>query len=268
MENMFDLMKEQQEVIDAPGAGELSLIRGSIEFSNVTFGYSLSKFVLKNVSFKVGAGRTVALVGPSGAGKSTIVRLIFRFYDTDSGAILVDGQNIKTITQDSLRRAVGVVPQDTVLFNNTIKYNIQYGRITASETDVLMAARNADIHERILGFPEQYETQVGERGLRLSGGEKQRVAIARTLLKSPMIVLLDEATSALDTKTERKIQASLVQMCANRTTLIVAHRLSTIIHADEILVINNGGIEERGNHEELLAFGGNIDSLIYKSVGL
>lgn len=256
MENMFDLMKEQQEVIDAPGAGALSLIRGSLEFSDVTFGYTPSKFILKNVSFKVGAGRTVALVGPSGAGKSTIVRLIFRFYDIDSGAILVDGQNIKTITQDSLRRAVGVVPQDTVLFNNTIKYNIQYGRLGATETDVLLAARNADIHDRILGFPEQYETQVGERGLRLSGGEKQRVAIARTLLKSPMIVLLDEATSALDTKTERKIQASLVQMCANRTTLIVAHRLSTIIHADEILVLNEGSIEERGNHEELLAFGG------------
>lgn len=176
---MFDLMRETQEVIDAPGASALAVVRGGIDFSNVTFGYTPERFVLKNVSFNVPPGKTLALVGPSGAGKSTIVRLLFRFYDVDSGAILVDGQNIKTVTQDSLRRAIGVVPQDTVLFNNTIKYNIHYGRIDASETDVLAAARSADIHEKIMNFPEKYDTQVGERGLRLSGGEKQRVAIGK-----------------------------------------------------------------------------------------
>lgn len=260
MENMFDLMKEREEVIDAPGAGAISLLSGAIDFSNVTFGYTPERFVLRNVSFSVSGGKTVALVGPSGAGKSTVVRLLFRFYDVDSGAISIDGQNIKTVTQASLRRAIGVVPQDTVLFNNTIKYNIHYGRIEAADNDVLMAARNADIHEKILNFPQQYETQVGERGLRLSGGEKQRVAIARTLLKSPLIVLLDEATSALDTQTERNIQAALGKMCANRTTLIVAHRLSTIIHADEILVLKDCGIAERGSHADLLQKGGECRS--------
>lgn len=252
MENMFELMREQEEVIDAPGAGALSAIRGDVEFSNVSFGYTPERLVLRNVSFNVRSGRTVALVGPSGAGKSTIVRLLFRFYDVQGGAIIIDGQNVKTVTQDSLRKTIGVVPQDTVLFNNTIKFNIQYGRVDAPDGDVIAAARNADIHEKILAFPDQYETQVGERGLRLSGGEKQRVAIARTILKSPIIVLLDEATSALDTQTERNIQAALRKVCANRTTLIVAHRLSTIIHADEILVLNNGEIVERGRHEELL----------------
>lgn len=261
MENMFDLLREEQEVIDAPGAGQLSAIRGSIDFSNVTFGYSPEKFVLRNVSFTVPAGKTVALVGPSGAGKSTIVRLLFRFYDVDSGSIMIDDQNIKMVTQESLRRSIGVVPQDTVLFNNSIKYNIQYGRIDANEADVIMAARSADIHERILTFPDSYETQVGERGLRLSGGEKQRVAIARTILKAPVIVLLDEATSALDTKTERHIQSALSRVCANKTTLIVAHRLSTIIHADEILVLKEGVIVERGTHEELLTLAGNLTSV-------
>lgn len=182
MENMFDLMKEEQEVIDAPGARELAIARGGIDFSNVTFGYSSERFVLKNVSFHVPPGKTVALVGPSGAGKSTIVRLLFRFYDVDSGSIIIDGQNIKTVKQDSLRKVIGVVPQDTVLFNNSIKYNIQYGRLQASDVDVITAARSADIHEKIMNFPEKYETQVGERGLRLSGGEKQRVAIGMTLL--------------------------------------------------------------------------------------
>lgn len=256
MENMFDLLREYQEVIDAPGAGQLSIVRGGLDFSNVTFGYTPERFVLKNVSFSVPPGKTVALVGPSGAGKSTVVRLLFRFYDVDSGAIVIDGQNIKTVTQDSLRQAIGVVPQDTVLFNNTIKYNIGYGRIGAPDNDVIMAARNADIHDKILNFPDKYETQVGERGLRLSGGEKQRVAIARTILKSPFIVLLDEATSALDTQTERNIQAALAKVCANRTTIIVAHRLSTIIHADEILVLNEGVIAERGAHDELLQANG------------
>ncbi|CRL01945.1 CLUMA_CG015208, isoform A [Clunio marinus] len=252
MENMFDLMKEEQEVIDAPGAPGLSVVRGGIDFSNVSFGYSPEKIILKNVTFNIAPGKTVALVGQSGAGKSTIMRLLFRFYDVNSGAIMIDGQNIKTVTQASLRRAIGVVPQDTVLFNQTIKYNIKYGRISADDQEVIAAARNADIHEKILAFPQQYETQVGERGLRLSGGEKQRVAIARTILKGPQIVLLDEATSALDTQTERNIQAALARVCANKTTLIIAHRLSTIIHADEILVLREGEIIERGRHEQLL----------------
>ncbi|XP_059611887.1 ATP-binding cassette sub-family B member 6 [Phlebotomus argentipes] len=252
MENMFDLMREEQEVIDAPGAGPLSIVRGGIDFSNVSFGYSPEKIVLNNVSFTVPPGKTMALVGPSGSGKSTIIRLLFRFYDVSRGAIVIDGQNIKTVKQASLRRAIGVVPQDTVLFNNTIRYNIQYGRVDASDIDVVTAARSADIHEKILTFPDQYDSQVGERGLRLSGGEKQRVAIARTILKSPSIVLLDEATSALDTHTERNIQAALRKVCANRTTIIVAHRLSTIIHADEILVLKEGVIVERGCHEDLL----------------
>uniref|UniRef100_A0A1B0CZW1 ATP-binding cassette sub-family B member 6 n=1 Tax=Phlebotomus papatasi TaxID=29031 RepID=A0A1B0CZW1_PHLPP len=252
MENMFDLMREDQEVIDAPGAGPMLIYNGGIDFSNVSFGYSPEKLVLDNVSFRVPPGKTMALVGPSGSGKSTIIRLLFRFYDVSSGAIVIDGQNIKTVKQASLRKAIGVVPQDTVLFNNTIRYNIQYGRVDASDIDVITAARSADIHERILTFPDQYDTQVGERGLRLSGGEKQRVAIARTILKSPSIVLLDEATSALDTKTERNIQSALRKVCANRTTIIVAHRLSTIIHADEIVVLKDGVIVERGCHEDLL----------------
>lgn len=209
MENMFDLLKEPQEIIDAPGAGDIVMKRGAIEFNNVSFGYVPEKLVLKNVTFSVPAGKTVALVGPSGSGKSTIVRLLFRFYDVETGAIIIDGQNIKTITQESLRNAIGVVPQDTVLFNNTIMYNIKYGRLTAQDSEVIEAARAADIHDRIVRFPEGYDTKVGERGLRLSGGEKQRVAIARTLLKAPQIVLLDEATSALDTQTERNIQVSV-----------------------------------------------------------
>ncbi|XP_026671696.1 ATP-binding cassette sub-family B member 6, mitochondrial [Ceratina calcarata] len=253
MENMFDLLREEQEVIDAPGAGPLVVKRGQVEFTNVSFSYTPGKVILKNINFVAAAGKTVALVGPSGAGKSTIIRLLFRFYDVEQGAILIDEQNLKTVTQDSLRRAIGVVPQDTVLFNNTIKYNIHYGRIEAQDADVIDAAKNADIHERILSFPNGYETQVGERGLRLSGGEKQRVAIARTILKDPAIVLLDEATSALDTQTERNIQAALSRVCANRTTIIVAHRLSTIIHADEILVLREGEIVERGKHEELIS---------------
>lgn len=252
MENMFDLLKEEEEVVDAPGSSPLLTAGGSIEFSNVSFGYSPEKIVLHNVSFKVPAGKTVAIVGPSGAGKSTIVRLLFRFYDVQSGSILIDGQNIKLVTQQSLRQAIGVVPQDTVLFNNTIYYNIEYGKIGSSPDEVYEAAHMADIHDRILGFPDRYETKVGERGLRLSGGEKQRVAIARTLLKAPVLVLLDEATSALDTHTERNIQAALHKVCSNRTTVIIAHRLSTIIHADEILVLKDGNIAERGRHEDLL----------------
>ncbi|XP_044763694.1 ATP-binding cassette sub-family B member 6 [Coccinella septempunctata] len=252
MENMFDLLKEEEEVIDAPGAGPLVVKKGVVEFNNVSFGYQPEKLILKNVTFTVPPGKTVALVGPSGSGKSTIIRLLFRFYDVETGNILIDGQNIKTVTQESLRRVIGVVPQDTVLFNNTIKYNIKYGRLTATDADVIEAARGADIHDKILTFVDAYDTQVGERGLRLSGGEKQRVAIARTLLKAPLVVLLDEATSALDTQTERNIQDSLNKMCVNRTTIIVAHRLSTIIHADEILVLQDGEIVERGRHEHLI----------------
>lgn len=258
MENMFDLLKEEEEVVDAPGSAALLAAGGGIQFDNVSFGYTPEKIVLKNVSFHVPPGKTVAIVGPSGAGKSTIVRLLFRFYDVQNGAILIDGQNIKLVTQQSLRQAIGVVPQDTVLFNNTIYYNIEYGKIGASADEVYEAARMADIHDRILGFPERYETKVGERGLRLSGGEKQRVAIARTLLKAPVVVLLDEATSALDTNTERNIQAALNRVCSNRTTIIIAHRLSTIIHADEILVLRDGGIAERGRHEELLVREGGL----------
>lgn len=258
MENMFDLLKEDEEVIDAPGAASLLCAGGAIEFSNVSFGYSPEKLVLRNVNFAVPAGKTVAIVGPSGAGKSTIVRLLFRFYDVQSGAILIDGQNIKLVQQQSLRKAIGVVPQDTVLFNNTIFYNIEYGKIGSSCDEVYEAARMADMHERILSFPDRYETKVGERGLRLSGGEKQRVAIARTLLKSPIIVLLDEATSALDTNTERNIQAALARVCSNRTTIIIAHRLSTIIHADEILVLKEGTIAERGRHDELVQRDGGL----------
>ncbi|XP_072744876.1 ATP-binding cassette sub-family B member 6 [Anoplolepis gracilipes] len=256
MENMFELLREEQEVIDAPGAGLLNVKRGQVEFSNVSFGYTPEKLVLRNISFTVPAGKTVALVGPSGAGKSTVMRLLFRFYDVEQGAILIDGQNLKTVKQKSLRSAIGVVPQDTVLFNNTIRYNIQYGCIDAPEADIIAAAKYADIHERILTFPNGYETQVGERGLRLSGGEKQRIAIARTILKAPKIVLLDEATSALDTQAERNIQAALNRVCAGRTTIIIAHRLSTIIHADEILVLKDGEIVERGKHEELISYDG------------
>ncbi|CAH2246733.1 jg8798 [Pararge aegeria aegeria] len=256
MENMFDLMRVDSDVCDAPGAPDLLVGRGDIEFKHVSFGYGPERLVLNNISFKVAPGSTVALVGPSGAGKSTVMRLLFRFYDVNEGAVLVDGQNVRTVTQASLRSNIGVVPQDTVLFNNTVRYNIQYGRQNATSADIITAAKNADIHDRILTFPDAYDTQVGERGLRLSGGEKQRIAIARTLLKDPTIVLLDEATSALDTNTERNIQAALGRVCANRTTLIIAHRLSTIIHADEILVLKDGQIIERGNHEDLLAQAG------------
>ncbi|KAI2474119.1 ATP binding cassette (ABC) transporter subfamily B member [Diabrotica virgifera virgifera] len=256
MENMFDLLRQEQEVVDPPDANDIVVSRGGVEFKDVTFRYLPEKVVLKNISFSVPSGKTVALVGPSGSGKSTIIRLLFRFYDVESGLIVIDGQHINTVTQESLRRSIGVVPQDTVLFNNTIKYNIQYGRLTASDADVIEAARGADIHDKILTFPESYETNVGERGLRLSGGEKQRVAIARTLLKAPNIILLDEATSALDTQTERNIQESLNRMCTNKTTIIVAHRLSTIIHADEILVLQEGSIVERGKHEDLITQGG------------
>ncbi|KAK3108353.1 hypothetical protein FSP39_006149 [Pinctada imbricata] len=246
MENMFELLDVNQEVKDTPDANEIVVTKGEIEFRDVHFYYEPSKPVLSDISFTVPAGQTYALVGHSGSGKSTLIRLLFRFYDVTHGKIIIDGQDIALVKQESLRQKIGVVPQDTVLFNDDIRYNIRYGNVKAKDDEVERAADAADIHERILGFPKQYETVVGERGLKLSGGEKQRVAIARTILKNPAIVLLDEATSALDTKTERNIQTSLEEVCENRTTIIVAHRLSTIIHAHQILVMNEGQIMERG----------------------
>ncbi|XP_075872996.1 ATP-binding cassette sub-family B member 6 isoform X2 [Nelusetta ayraudi] len=246
MESMFKLFDEEEEVKDEVNAGNLLFRKGKIEFKNVYFSYTSGKEILNDVSFTVLPGQTVALVGQSGSGKSTIVRLIFRFYDVQGGCITIDGQDISKVKQTSLRAHIGVVPQDTVLFNDTIQNNIRYGRVSASDREVEEAAIAADIHDKIEAFPDGYDTQVGERGLKLSGGEKQRVAIARTILKAPQIVLLDEATSALDTRTERNIQASLAKVCASRTTVVVAHRLSTIIGADQILVVSNGQIAERG----------------------
>ncbi|CAF1130323.1 unnamed protein product [Adineta ricciae] len=253
MENMLDLLDIRPDVQDSPFAKDLVINTGMIEFDNVCFHYQPERPILKNVSFSVLPGQTLAIVGPSGAGKTTIVRLLFRFYDIQSGSIKIDGTDINSVTQNSLRRSIGVVPQDTVLFNRDILYNIRYGRVTATDREVENAARTAEMHERIQTFPEGYKTVVGERGLKLSGGEKQRVAIARTLLKAPAIVLLDEATSALDTITERHIQSALRTVCEGRTTIIVAHRLSTISHADVIVVLRDGEVAERGSHEELLA---------------
>jgi ABC-type transport system involved in Fe-S cluster assembly fused permease/ATPase subunit len=229
---------------------------GAIRFDNVSFAYEPERTILKGLSFEVAAGRTVAIVGPSGAGKSTISRLLFRFYDVTGGRILIDGEDIRNVTQISLRAAIGMVPQDTVLFNDTIRYNIRYGRWDATDAEVEEAARLAQIDGFIRLAPRGYETEVGERGLKLSGGEKQRVAIARTILKAPPILLLDEATSALDSHTERDIQDELDRVSKNRTTLVIAHRLSTIVGADEILVLDQGVIVERGTHLELLAHGG------------
>ncbi|MEX0969189.1 MAG: ABC transporter ATP-binding protein/permease [Paracoccaceae bacterium] len=252
MGEMFDLLEQPAEVADKPNAPDLKVTEGKIEFDNVYFGYDSNREVLHGVSFTVEPGKTLAVVGPSGSGKSTIGRLLFRFYDVAKGGLLVDGQNIRDITQTSLRAQIGVVPQDTVLFNDTIGYNIAYGRHGASQAEVEGAAKAAQIHDFIASLPLGYETQVGERGLKLSGGEKQRVGIARTLLKNPPILLLDEATSALDSDTESEILESLREMGQGRSVITIAHRLSTISHADEIIVLDAGVIAERGTHDELL----------------
>jgi ATP-binding cassette subfamily B protein len=256
LESMFRLLNVVPEVQDRPGAPALQVTRGEIVFDHVSFAYDPRRPILKDVSFRVAPGGSVAIVGPSGAGKSTLSRLLFRFYDVNEGAIRIDGQDLREVTQDSIRRAIGVVPQDTVLFNDTIFYNIAYGRPGAAPDEIEEAARHARIHDFVGTLPDGYDSPVGERGLKLSGGEKQRVAIARVILKEPRILLFDEATSALDTKTEREIQASLDEVSEDRTTLIIAHRLSTVIHADEILVMEDGRIVERGNHAQLIAHNG------------
>ena len=256
LESMLRLLGVPAEIADRADATALQAARGEIVFDHVSFRYDPRRAILHDVSFRVPPGGTLAIVGPSGSGKSTIARLLFRFYDVDSGAIRIDGQDLRAVTQVSLRRAIGVVPQDTVLFNDTIRYNIAYGRPGAGDTEIEEAARHARIHDFVAALPDGYRTSVGERGLKLSGGEKQRVAIARVILKSPRILICDEATSALDTKTEQEIQANLDEISTGRTTLVIAHRLSTVVKADEILVLDQGRIVERGDHATLLARGG------------
>ena len=256
LDKMFTLIEREREVADVPGAQPLKISGGNVVFSHVNFAYESSRPILHDVSFEIPAGKTVAVVGPSGAGKSTLARLLYRFYDVQSGQILFDGQDIKQVTQASVRQSIGIVPQDTVLFNDTIEYNIAYGQPGASHAQVQAAARAAHIHNFITATPKGYETMVGERGLKLSGGEKQRVAIARTLLKNPPILIFDEATSALDSANERAIQAELQSVARNKTTLVVAHRLSTVVDAHEILVMEAGRIIERGRHAALLAANG------------
>ncbi|MDR0250807.1 MAG: ABC transporter ATP-binding protein/permease [Burkholderiales bacterium] len=252
MERLFTLNEMKVEIADAPDALPLQVNRGEIRFENVSFHYETSRPILKDISFSVGAGKTVAVVGPSGAGKSTLSRLLFRFYDVTEGVVSVDGQDIRSVTQKSLRAAIGIVPQDTVLFNDTLEYNIAYGRTSATREEVEAVARMAQLDDFIAKLPEGYATQVGERGLKLSGGEKQRVAIARTLLKRPQILIFDEATSSLDSRSEKQIQTAIREIVREHTTLIIAHRLSTIVDADEILVLEHGRIVERGQHASLL----------------
>jgi ABC-type transport system involved in Fe-S cluster assembly fused permease/ATPase subunit len=261
IETMFALLHEPAEIVDRPGAKPLRVKKGAVKFDNVSFAYEPGRPILKHVSFEVPAGKMVAIVGPSGAGKSTISRILFRFYELSAGRVTIDGQNIKDVTQASLRAAIGMVPQDTVLFNDTIEYNIRYGKPDASPAEVREAARLAQIHDFIMTLPQGYDSLVGERGLKLSGGEKQRVAIARTILKSPPILMLDEATSALDSHTEKDIQDALERVARERTSLVIAHRLSTVVHADNIIVLDHGEIVEQGTHPALLAKGGLYASL-------
>ncbi|MCB1646806.1 MAG: ABC transporter ATP-binding protein/permease, partial [Pseudomonadales bacterium] len=256
MEFLFQILDLNPEIQDAEDARPLQVNRGQVSFSSVSFSYNPDRQILDQVSFEIPAGTTTAVVGPSGAGKSTLARLLYRFYELDDGEITIDGQNIAQVTQQSLRETVGIVPQDTVLFNDTIRYNIRYGKPDATDAEVEQAAAAASIHDFIMSLPQGYDTRVGERGLKLSGGEKQRVAIARTLLKNPPVLVLDEATSALDIRTEREIQTALLEVARNRTTLVIAHRLSTIVNADEILVMHQGQITERGNHQQLIDLGG------------
>ncbi|HVC61320.1 MAG TPA: ABC transporter ATP-binding protein/permease [Acetobacteraceae bacterium] len=266
MEQMFRLLRVPPEVTDRAGAVALAAQlsdgpAGAVRFENVSFGYGPDRSILRGVDFTVPAGRKLAIVGPTGAGKSTISKLLFRFYDVTGGRIRIDGQDIRDVTQESLRAAIGVVPQDTVLFNDTIRYNIAYGRPDATTAEIEEAARHAQVHDFVMRLPEGYDTRVGERGLKLSGGEKQRVAIARTILKDPRILILDEATSALDTRTEQDIQAALGGLARHRTTLVIAHRLSTVVDADEIIVLADGRVAERGTHAALLALGGLYESM-------
>ncbi|MBS8259111.1 ABC transporter ATP-binding protein/permease [Roseibium polysiphoniae] len=256
IESMFDLLGVPAEIEDKANAKDLRAVEGRIVFDNVRFHYDQNRPILKGIDFEVPAGKSVAIVGPSGAGKSTISRLLFRFYDVSGGAVRIDDQDVRDVTQESVRNAIGMVPQDTVLFNDTIAYNIRYGRPDATDEEVKEAARMAQIHDFIERLPDGYQSEVGERGLKLSGGEKQRVAIARTILKAPPILILDEATSALDTHTEREIQTALDQVSKNRTTLVIAHRLSTVVNADQIIVLEAGEIAERGTHAQLMAKGG------------
>ena len=266
MGEMFDLLEQPVEILDSENASELKITDGHISFENVTFGYNKSRLIIQNVSIEINSRETIAIVGPSGSGKSTIGRLLFRFYDAQQGSIKIDGQDIRDVTQESLHRSIGVVPQDTVLFNDTIYYNIAYGLDNASRAEVEKAAKDAQIHDFILSLPDGYETTVGERGLKLSGGEKQRVGIARTLLKNPPILLLDEATSALDTETEREIREALTNASEGRSVLTIAHRLSTIADADRIIVLENGSIVEIGSHEALLSKRGRYYSLWTKQL--
>jgi ATP-binding cassette subfamily B protein len=264
LDKMFALMEREREIADSPGAQPLKVEDASVRFEHVTFAYEPARTILHDVSFEIPAGKTVAVVGPSGSGKSTLARLLYRFYDVGipgnpavtTGRITIAGQDIREVTQSSVRQAIGIVPQDTVLFNDTVEYNIGYGRPGASRAEIEEAAQAARIHGFIESTPKGYATMVGERGLKLSGGEKQRVAIARTLLKNPPILIFDEATSALDSANERAIQAELKSAAQNKTTLLIAHRLSTVVDAHEILVMDAGRILERGNHNELLARGG------------
>ena len=266
MGDMFDLLEQPAEVTDKPDAKTLNVQGGAISLNAVAFGYDPERPILKDVSLDVAPGQTVAIVGSSGSGKSTIGRLLFRFYDVNAGALTIDGQDVRDVTQDSLHAQIGVVPQDTVLFNDTVLYNIAYGRPEASRVEIEQAAKDAKIHDFIMSLPDGYETTVGERGLKLSGGEKQRVGIARTLLKNPPILLLDEATSALDTETEADIQEALQGLGAGRTVITIAHRLSTIAHADEIVVLEGGVIVERGGHDALLAKDGRYAALWHRQL--